>query len=88
MKKFNFNEIQKAFSNGSISLREFAMILADNFGKKKARKILRKNLEPALKNEGIPKQQIQEYLSLVSLLVEPTESHQECPLRDLEYGFG
>lgn len=87
MRKFDFIEIQKAFSNGSISLREFAVILADNFGKKKARKILRKNLEPSLKKEGYTIQQIQEYLSLVSLLVEPIESHQEYLMPDLACGF-
>jgi 2-hydroxy-3-keto-5-methylthiopentenyl-1-phosphate phosphatase len=87
MKKFDFIDIQKAFANGTISLHDFAIILADNFGKKKARKILRKNLEPSLKDEGIPKKQIEEYLALVTLLVEPSDFHREYLSPDLAYGF-
>lgn len=69
MKTFSFDEIQKAFSCGKISLKAFAEILADNFGKKKARKILRKNLEPVLKNEGMSWEERQQHLQLISLLV-------------------
>lgn len=69
MKKYSFEDIQDAFSNGSISLQNFAQVLADNFGKKKARKILRKNLEPKLKEEGMSFEQRQEYLVLISLIV-------------------
>ncbi len=75
--KYDFKDVQKAFINGSISLKSFAEVLVENFDKKKARKILRKNLEPILRADGIPKQQIEEYLMMVSLLVDSTESHQE-----------
>lgn len=66
---FTFEEVLDAFANESISLLAFAQILADNFGKKKARKILRKNLELKLDEEKMPKEQKQEYLMLISLLV-------------------
>lgn len=66
---FTFDEVERAFVNQSICLTTFAQILADNFGKKKARKILRKNLELKLDEEGMPKEQKQEYLMLISLLV-------------------
>lgn len=69
MQTFSFEDIQNTFASGEISLQSFAEILADNFGKKKARKILRKNLEPKLKEEGIPWEERQKYLFLISLLV-------------------
>lgn len=69
MKTFSFEDIQRAFTSGEISLKAFAEILADNFGKKKARKILRKNLEPSLKNEGMSWEERQQHLQLISLLV-------------------
>lgn len=69
MKTFDFSDIQKAYSNGSISLISFAEILSDNFGRKKARKILRKNLELKLIEEGMPFEERQEYLLLISLLI-------------------
>jgi hypothetical protein len=66
---FEYSEIENAFATGEISLKAFAEILADNIGKKKARKVLRKNLEIKLKEENIPFEQRQEYLLLVSLLI-------------------
>jgi hypothetical protein len=69
MKKYSFSEVQDAYTNGFISLTSFAEILADNFGKKKARKILRKNLEVKLKEEGMSFEERQEYLLLISLLI-------------------
>ena len=66
---FTFDEVQKAFVDESITLLSFAEILADNFGKKKARKILRRNLELKLDEEGVSKEEKQEYLMLISLLV-------------------
>lgn len=69
MKTFSFKEIENAFAEGSISLKSFAEILADNFGRKKARKILRNNLEIKLKEEGMPFEQRQEHLFLISLLI-------------------
>ncbi len=66
---FEFHEIENAFSSGTISLKQFAEILADNFGKKKARKILRNNLDIKLKEEGMLWPERQEHLQLISLLV-------------------
>ena len=53
--KIDFNTVQTAFVEGFITLDEFIQILIDNFGKKKARKILRKNLDIAIKKEEISK---------------------------------
>ncbi len=66
---FEFQEIENAFASGDISLKSFADILADNFGKKKARKILRNNLDLKLKEEGMLWPERQEHLQLISLLV-------------------
>ncbi len=66
---FEFQEIENAFACGDISLKSFADILADNFGKKKARKILRNNLDLKLKEEGMLWPERQEHLQLISLLV-------------------
>lgn len=66
---FDFNEVENAFACGDISLKSFAEILADNFGKKKARKILRNNLEIKLKEENMPLHERQEHLLLISLLI-------------------
>lgn len=68
-KHFTFDEIEKAFANGTISLISFCEILADNFGKKKARKILRQNLEMKMRELQMPWEQIQEHLFLISLLI-------------------
>lgn len=67
--QFDFKEVEKAFATGHISLKSFAEILADNFGKKKARKILRNNLEIKLKEEKMPFHERQEHLLLISLLI-------------------
>jgi len=66
---FLFEEVEKAFTDGSISLTSFAEILAENFGKKKARKILRRNLEIKLKEMQMSLEQRQEHLLLISLLI-------------------
>jgi hypothetical protein len=66
---FSFEEVENAFSTGSISLKSFAEILADNFGRKKARKILRRNLESKLIQEGMLWPERQEHLLLISLLI-------------------
>jgi len=66
---FDFKEVENAFADGSISLKSFAEVLADNFGKKKARKILRNNLEIKMKEEGMSLDQRQEHLLLISLLI-------------------
>lgn len=67
--KFPYQDIEDCFSRGEISLEAFVEILADNFGKKKARKILRYNLDIVLKREGLSWPQRQEKLQLISLLV-------------------
>jgi hypothetical protein len=69
IRKFDYKEVEEAFANGFISLKSFAEVLADNFGKKKARKILRRNLDQKLKEEKMPFDQRQEHLFLISLLV-------------------
>ena len=66
---FSFEDVEKAFEDGSISIKSFAEILADNFGKKKARKILRRNLESKLIQEGMLWPERQEHLILISLLI-------------------
>lgn len=66
---FTFEEVQNAFVKESISLTSFAEILADNFGKKKARKILRRNLELMMTQYEMPKEEQEQYLMLISLLV-------------------
>lgn len=66
---FAFTELEQAFVSGHISLQSFAEVLADNFGKKKARKILRRNLEKILKELEMPWPERQEHLQLISLLV-------------------
>lgn len=68
-KYFSFEEIENAFANGTISLMSFAEILADNLGRKKARKVLRRNLEMKMKELQMPFEIIQEHLLLISLLV-------------------
>jgi len=50
--KFSFDEIQYAFVNGAITIEQLIEILIDNFGVKKTRQILRKNIELALKQEA------------------------------------
>lgn len=67
--KIDYQEVENAFARGDISLQEFAEVLADNFGKKKTRKILRRNLEIKLKEDNMPWPERQEHLNLVSLLV-------------------
>jgi len=68
-KTFHFEEIENAFVNGDISINAFAQILSDNFGRKKARKILRNNLDLKLKEEGMTFEERQQYLLVISLLV-------------------
>jgi hypothetical protein len=69
MKKYSFEDIQQAFTDGSISWLNFIEILVNNFGKKKARKILRKNLEPKLKKEGMSFQERQQFFEVLLLIV-------------------
>lgn len=66
---FSFKELERAFVVGAISLQNFAEILADNLGKKKARKVLRKNLDIKLKEMNLPFEERQEHLLLISLLI-------------------
>jgi hypothetical protein len=87
MRKFEFNEIQKAFTSGSISLMDFSSVLVDNLGKKKARKVLKRNLELSLKEEGCSKEDIEEYLKLVTLLVHRSDHHLHHQSPDFACGF-
>jgi len=49
--KVSFEVLQRAFIQGDISLEQLIEVLMDNFGVKKTRQILRRNLELALKQE-------------------------------------
>jgi hypothetical protein len=69
---FHFRDIELAFSGGHITLEQFAEVLRDNYGEKKARKILRRNLETALKQEGMPWPERQEHLELIQFLFKQT----------------
>ena len=50
--KFTFEQVQNAFVSGNITLEQLIEVLVDNFGAKKTRKILRHNLDLALKKEA------------------------------------
>lgn len=49
--KISFDEIQDAFVDGRITLEQLIEILVDNFGPRKTRQILRRNLELALEDD-------------------------------------
>lgn len=51
--KVSFEQLQKAFIEERITLNQFIEVLIDNFGAKKTRQILRRNIEIALKQETI-----------------------------------
>ncbi len=51
--KVSLELLQAAFVNQDITLEQFIEVLVDNFGAKRTRKIIRKNLEIALKKEAI-----------------------------------
>lgn len=48
---YNFNDIQNAFVDGRINFEQLFEILKDNFGVVKARKIIKKNIKMALRQE-------------------------------------
>jgi hypothetical protein len=50
--KIAFEKVQEAFVDGRITLEQLIEILVDNFGPRKTRQILRKNLELALEQEA------------------------------------
>ena len=53
--KITFEELQAALVEEQITFEQFLEVLVDNFGKKKTRKILRRNICDALaKQEGAP----------------------------------
>jgi 2-hydroxy-3-keto-5-methylthiopentenyl-1-phosphate phosphatase len=66
---FSFEDVENAFAQGLISLKDFAEVLSDNFGKKKARKILRNNLDEYLKEMKMTWEERQEHLQLISFLI-------------------
>jgi len=49
--KVSFEILQEAFIQNQITVEQFIEVLVDNFGAKKTRKILRKNLQLALEKE-------------------------------------
>jgi predicted amino acid-binding ACT domain protein len=49
--KCSFEKIQQALIDQRITIEQFIEILIDNYGAKKTRKILRKNLELAMEAE-------------------------------------
>jgi hypothetical protein len=51
MHQFSLKQIQDAFVQGDITIEQFIEILIDNFGRKKAKKILEFNLKIALIKE-------------------------------------
>lgn len=51
--EFTLKQVEKALINGDITIEQFIQILIDNFGKKKARKILEYNLKLAMKKESL-----------------------------------
>jgi hypothetical protein len=50
--KVTFEALQNAFIQGDISLEQLIEVLVDNFGAKKTRQILRRNIELALEQEA------------------------------------
>lgn len=50
--KVTFEKLQEAFIQGRISVNQLIEVLIDNFGAKKTRQILHKNIELALKQES------------------------------------
>lgn len=51
MNTFTFKEVENAFVEGDITVEQFIEILIDNFGRKKAKKIIEFNLKMALLKE-------------------------------------
>jgi hypothetical protein len=49
--KVTFEKLEAAFIQEEITLEQFIEVLVDNFGAKKTRKIIRRNLELALAKE-------------------------------------
>lgn len=50
--KVSLEDLQKALINESITIDQFIEVLIDNFGPRKTRQILRKNLALALNQEA------------------------------------
>lgn len=57
--KMSFDKVERAFINEDITLEQFIQILVDNFGPRKTRQILRRNLEIAKKKEHCKDQTLQ-----------------------------
>ena len=49
--EFDWEVFQEAFSNGCITLEQFIEVLISNFGEKETRKIIKKQIRKAEKNE-------------------------------------
>ena len=52
--KLTLEELQEAFISEMITVEQFIQVLKDNFGTKRTRKILRKNLELAMRQAKQP----------------------------------
>lgn len=64
--KVDFLTIQEALIQEKITLDQFLEILIDNFGAKKTRKILRKNLEIALRDNVVEKEEMEFFTQVIS----------------------
>ncbi len=64
--KVDFLIVQEAFIQGTITLEQFIEILVDNFGAKKTRKILRKNLELAVQKNYLEEEELDAVNQVIS----------------------
>ncbi len=71
--KIDFDKVQEAFVDGRISIEDLFEILVDNFGHKKAKKIIMRNLELAREIEV--KEQMQVLKELEKCQALPIEFH-------------
>lgn len=51
--KVTFEKLQEAFVDGRITLEQLIEVMVENFGPRKTRQILRRNIEIALEQEAI-----------------------------------
>ncbi len=70
MNIFSKEQVDSAFESGAISILDFIEIYIDNFGSKKASKIIRKNLEEKMIADCVPKEEREEHLQVISILVQ------------------
>lgn len=70
MNLFSKEQVNRAFQTGAISILDFIEIYIDNFGSKKASKIIRKNLEVQMISDNISKEEREEHLQVISILIQ------------------